>query len=124
MICFAKFLAARVRSFGFALAGLAYAVKNEGNMRVHLLATILVLALGFGFGVSRLEWVALAGAIGMVWLAELLNTALEILCDFVAPEKADAIKRVKDVAAAAVLMAALAAAGIGALVFWPYANPP
>ncbi len=120
MICFAKFLAARVRSFGFALEGLAYAVKHEGNLRVHLLATILVLALGLGFGASRLEWAALAGAIGMVWMAELLNTALETLCDFVAPEKADAIKRVKDVAASAVLMAALAAACIGGLVFWPY----
>ncbi len=120
MICFAKFLAARFRSFGFALEGLLYALKNEGNIRVHALATVLVLALGLGFGVSRLEWVALAVAIGMVWLAELLNTALEILCDIVEPTEAVAIKRVKDVAAAAVLVAALAAAGIGALVFWPY----
>lgn len=123
MSCFAKFLAARLRSFGFALEGLAYAIKHEGNARVHLLATALVLALGFGFGVSRLEWAALAAAIGMVWAAELLNTALEILCDFISPDKAEAIKRVKDVAAGAVLVAALAAATIGALVFWPYLRP-
>ncbi len=123
MRCFAKFLAARLRSFGFALEGLAYAIKHEGNARVHLLATALVLALGFGFGVSRLEWAALAAAIGMVWAAELLNTALEILCDFVSPDKAEAIKRVKDVAAGAVLVAALAAATIGALVFWPHLSP-
>lgn len=120
MTCFAKFLAARLRSFGFALEGLAYAVKTEGNARVHLVATLLVIALGFGFGVSRFEWMALIGAMGLVWLAEMLNTALEILCDFVAPERSDPIKRVKDVAAGGVMAAALAAAGIGGLVFWPY----
>ena len=120
MSCLAKFLAARLHSFSFALHGLAYALKHEGNARVHLLATLLVLALGFGLGVSRLEWAALAAAIGMVWAAELLNTALEILCDYVEPEKAAPIKRAKDTAAAAVLIAALAAATIGALVFWPY----
>ena len=120
MNCLAKFLAARLRSFSFALHGLAYAIKHEGNARVHLLATLLVVALGFGFGVSRMEWAALAAAIGMVWAAELLNTALEILCDYVEPEKAEPIKRAKDSAAAAVLIAAFIAATIGALVFWPY----
>ncbi|MBL1436396.1 MAG: diacylglycerol kinase family protein [Rhodobacteraceae bacterium] len=120
MNCFAKFLAARLRSFGFALEGLVYAVKTEGNARVHLVATLLVIALGFGFGVSRGEWMALLAAMGLVWTAELLNTALEILCDIVEPERSEAIKRAKDVAAAGVLASALAAAGIGALVFWPY----
>ncbi len=120
MTCFAKFLAARLRSFGFAFAGLAYGLKTEGNLRVHLVATMLVVALGFGFGVARWEWAALAGAIGLVWAAELLNAALEGLCDFVEPEKTEAIRRIKDMAAAAVLMAAMAAAVIGVLVFWPY----
>ena len=120
MTCLAKFLAARFRSFGFAIEGLVYAVKTEGNARVHLVATILVIALGFGFEVSKFDWVALLAAFGLVWVAELVNTALENLCDFVAPERSDAVKRVKDVAAAGVLVAALVAAGIGALVFWPY----
>ena len=120
MTCFAKFLAARLRSFGFALEGLVYVLKTEGNSRVHLFATILVLGLGFGFGVSRLEWVALLVAIALVWVAEIMNTALEMLCDFVEPERSDAIRRSKDAAAGAVLVAALVAAGIGALIFWPY----
>lgn len=120
MNCFAKFLAARLRSFGFALEGLVFAVKTEGNARVHLAATLMVIALGFGFGVSRVEWMALLAAMGLVWAAELLNTALEILCDIVEPERSEAIKRAKDVAAAGVLASALAAAGIGAFVFWPY----
>jgi diacylglycerol kinase (ATP) len=120
MTCFAKFLAARFRSFGYALAGVLYAVKTEGNVRVHLLATVLVVALGFGFGVTRLEWAALVAAIGLVWLAELVNTALEGLCDIVEPNRSEAIRRIKDVSAGAVLAAAIAAAAIGALVFWPY----
>ena len=120
MICFAKFLAARFRSFRYAFAGLLYAVKTEGNARVHLLVTVLVVALGLGVGVSRLEWTALAAAIGLVWGTELLNTALENLCDLVEPERSEAIRRVKDIAAAAVLLAAMAAAIIGTLVFWPY----
>jgi len=120
MDCFAKFMAARIHSFGFALEGLVFAVKTEGNVRVHLVATLLVVALGLGFGVSRVEWGVLIAAIGLVWLAEMLNTALEILCDSVSPERSNAIKRVKDVAAGGVLAAALAAAGIGTLVFWPY----
>lgn len=120
MTCFAKFLATRLRSFGFALKGLLYAIKTEGNARVHLLASVLVVALGFGFEVTRLEWAALVAAMGLVWMAELLNTALENLCDIVEPERSEAIGRIKDVSAAAVLMAAIAAALIGALVFWPY----
>ena len=120
MSCFAKFLATRLRSFGFAVKGLFYAIKTEGNARVHLLATLLVMALGFGFEVTRPEWAALAAAIGLVWMAELLNTALENLCDSVEPAQSEAIGRVKDVSAAAVLVAAIAAAVIGALVFWPY----
>ncbi len=120
MNCFARFLAARVRSIGFAIEGLVYVVRTEGNARVHLVVSALVLALGFGFGVSRLEWMVLAGAIGLVWVGELLNTALENLCDLVEPERSEGIKRVKDVAAGAVLLAAIVAVIIGGLVFWPY----
>lgn len=120
MTCFAKFLAARLRSFGFALEGLVFALKTEANMRVHVLATVLVAALGLWLGVGRMEWVALLVAIGVVWAAELLNAAIEALCDAVSPAKNEAIKRVKDMAAAAVLVAAVMAAGVGALVFWPY----
>ncbi len=120
MTCFAKFLAARLRSFGFALHGLGYGVRTQGNMRVHLLATLLVAALGWGVGVSRMEAAALVGAVGLVWMAELLNTAIELLCDYVEPARAKAIRHTKDVAAAAVLVAAGAAAVIGGLVFYPY----
>jgi len=120
MNCFAKFLAARLASFSHALRGLRFALSAEPNVRMHLVATVLVVVLGAGLGISALEWAAIMAAVGLVWMAELFNTALEILCDIVSPERADAVKRAKDVAAAAVLAAALAAAFVGALVFLPY----
>ena len=120
MTCFAKFLASRLRSFGFAFGGLLYALRTQGNIRVHLLASIIVVASGFGFGIGPVEWAILVGAIGLVWMAELLNTAVETLCDYVEPARADAIKHTKDLAAAAVLVSAICAAAMGALVFWPY----
>lgn len=120
MNCFAKFLATRLRSFGFAIAGVRYAIRTEGNIRVHLAATILVIALALGFGVSRFEWAALAAAIGLVWVAELMNTALEVICDLVEPKPSTLVKTAKDLAAAAVLAAAITSASIGVVVFWPY----
>jgi len=120
MNCFAKFLAARANSIGHALNGLWSAIKTEGNARVHLLATITVVGLGFGFGISRLEWAAIIAAIALVWAAELLNTAFEALCDLVNPDASAQVKRAKDLAAAAVLAAALGAVFIGGLVFLPY----
>ncbi len=120
MNCFAKFLAQRIKSFGHALNGLGYMVRVEGNARVHLLATLVVLGLGWGLGVSAAEWALLIIAITLVWVAELLNSALELLCDIVSPEYSDKVKRAKDMAAAAVLVAAIGAAGLGALVFVPY----
>jgi len=120
MNCFAKFLAARLVSLSHALNGFAFALRTQGNIRVHIFATIVVVTLGFALGITRLEWAALTFAISIVWVAELFNTALEFLCDIVAPEKSDLVKNAKDIAAAAVLLAALAAATIGALVFWPH----
>ena len=120
MNCFARFLAARITSFGHALRGFRLALWSEGNARVHLVVSILVVALGAGLGISALEWAAIAAAVGLVWMAELMNTAFETLCDIVAPERSEQVKRAKDTAAAAVLAAALAAAFIGALVFLPY----
>ena len=120
MNCFAKFLAARLRSIGFAIAGLGFAVKSQANVKVHVVATLVVIALGFRLGVSHLDWAALVAAIGLVWTAELLNTALEQLCDVIEPNRSEHIKRIKDLAAAAVLAAAICAAIIGALVFGPH----
>lgn len=110
----------RIRSFGYALQGLAFAVSTQVNFCIHLVAAAAVIGLGFFWGVSSEDWRWLIVAIGLVLAAELLNTAFEHLCNVVQPELHASVKAAKDVAAGAVLVTAIAAAIIGALVFWPY----
>lgn len=94
-------------------------VVTQPHARFHFLATALVAMAGWWFGLARWEWVGVALAAGGVWTAEALNTALEWLVDLVHPEWAEPAGRIKDVAAAAVLLASLAAAAVGMLVFGP-----
>ena len=110
----------RLRSFAHALQGLAHLVRTQPNARLHLLAAILVCGAGIYFGLSRGEWLWISVAIVLVWSAEAFNTALECLADALHPERDPGIGRAKDVAAAAVLIAALGAVVIGVLVFLPH----
>lgn len=109
----------RRNAFQYAFSGLRYLLKNEAHARIHLLAALLVVALGFYFDVDIFEWLALLLSIGMVLGMEAINSAVELLTDMVAPEFSERAGKVKDMAAAAVLVVALAAAGVGALVFIP-----
>ena len=111
--------AARARSFGYAFRGVVTLLATQHNAWIHAAATVAVVALGVALGVSRLEWALLVFAMALVWTAEGLNTALEWLCDVVAPEYDPLVKKAKDVAAAAVLLAAIGSALIGLLVFGP-----
>ncbi len=95
-------------------------LRTQVNARIHAVATLVVIVAGFGFGVARGDWLWLALAIGLVWMAEAFNTALEFLADEVSMEHRERIGQAKDVAAFAVLVAAVTAAVIGALVFWPF----
>ena len=95
-------------------------LASQHNTRIHLLATVCACGLGLLIGISRLEWVAIAVAIVMVWVAEALNTAFEFLCDVASPEFHPLIQKAKDVAAAAVLLSAAGAAVIGLIVFVPH----
>lgn len=110
----------RLKSFAYALQGVAQIVRTQPNARVHVLATALVCAAGVYFSLDRMEWLWLIAAIVLVWSAEAFNTALEELADAVHPEQHPGIGRAKDAAAAAVLVAALGAAVIGVLVFLPH----
>lgn len=114
-----KGLRGRINSFAYAFEGVAELVRSQPNARIHLVATLVVVVLGFSYGLSVTEWCLVVLAVGMVWCAEALNTSLEILCDKVEPERHPAIKQVKDIAAAGVLFAAIAAAIVGLLIFLP-----
>lgn len=109
----------RLGSFKFAFAGLASLLRYEHNFRLHLLAALLVISMGFIFGISRAEWMILVISISIVFITEILNSAIENLSDFVSPEYSAIIKRVKDYCAAAVLIAAMASVVVGLLIFLP-----
>lgn len=110
----------RGESFRHAFGGVRILLTTQHNARIHAGLTLAVLALGLLLGVSALEWAVLALAIGLVWCAEALNSALEWLCDVASPEYHPLVRRAKDVAAAGVLFAAVAAAAAGLLVFVPH----
>jgi diacylglycerol kinase len=109
-----------IRSFRFAFLGIWQFFRTENNAKVHLLATIIVLTAGYYFQLARTEWLWIVAAIALVWITELVNTAIEKLVDLVSPDFDPRAGAIKDLAAGAVLLAALAAVVIGGLVFWPY----
>ncbi len=115
-----SYLVRRLRSIRFALQGLKSLVHTQPNARVHTLASVLVLMGGGYFNVSRLEWALLIGAMGAVWTAEALNTAIEWAVDLASPDHHVLAGQAKDVAAAGVLLASCTAVVIGLLVFTPY----
>lgn len=107
------------RSFGFAAAGILHILRSQPNARFHLAATLAVVGLAVWTRVTRLEWLALVLASGLVWTAEALNTALEAVVDLASPQVHPLAKTAKDVAAGAVLLAAVAALAVAGLVFIP-----
>lgn len=109
----------RLKSFTYAFNGLKVLLREEHNSRIHLFATVCVVVAGVLLKISLLEWVAVAFAVGLVFSGEIFNSAVEDLSDVVCPERDERIKKVKDLAAAAVLVNAITAAVIGLLVFLP-----
>ena len=112
-------VSARIRSFRFALRGIAATLTTQHNAWIHAAATTAAVVAGLVLGIDRTEWLAVVLAIMAVWTAEGLNTAFEALCNVASPEFHPLVARAKDVAAGAVLIAAIGAAVVGALVFGP-----
>lgn len=112
-------LRARIASFRYAFTGLAVLLGSQVNARLHLLASLAVIAAGLWCGLGRVDWALLVTAISVVWVAEALNTAIEFLADATISYPHPLVARAKDVAAAGVLIAAVAASLLGALVFVP-----
>ena len=104
-------------SFRHAGRGLAWALSSQANLRVHFVAAAVVLIAALVLGFSVIEFVGLVLCFTVVVAAELFNTTLEVLIDYAWPEHHPMIGRAKDVAAAAVLVAAAGAAIVGILLF-------
>ena len=112
-------LRARLNSFGFAFNGLYTFFKQEPNAMIHLIATITVCIAAVYFNVSVFEIIALIIVTGFVWVAEIFNTAIERIMDFISMEENSNIKFIKDLAACGVLISAITAMVTGAIIFIP-----
>ena len=109
----------RFKSFTYAWSGIKELLRTEHNTWVHLFLTIIAVILALVFNISIGEWTALIICMTMVWTAEIFNTCIEKLLDFISTDRHPQIKNIKDMAAAAVLMASWAAIIIGAIIFIP-----
>jgi diacylglycerol kinase (ATP) len=109
----------RLKSFVYAFAGIRQFIFREHNARIHLVATVAVIIAGFVLHVTYIEAAILAIVTGLVWVTEMLNTCIERLADHVTIHRHPNIKIVKDLAAAAVLIAALTAVITGLFIFIP-----
>lgn len=108
-----------LRSFTFAFQGIAYVLRTQRNARVHALAACAVIAAGVYFRVTAVEWAVLCLTIGMVFSAEMVNTVTELAVDLLTQRQHPLAKVAKDVGAGAVLVAAIAAMGVGLAIFGP-----
>ncbi|WP_343533533.1 diacylglycerol kinase family protein [Pedobacter sp.] len=108
-----------LKSFKFAAKGLSHTVVTQPNFIFHLIAALLVVAAGWYFEVSKGEWLAIVICIGLVMVTELINTAIEVLVDWLSPEFNVKAGLVKDIAAGAVLVAALIALLVAFIIFVP-----
>lgn len=112
-------LKSRIQSFSYAINGFKIVFREEHNARIHGILSIVVIILGFVFNISLTEWLILFVLIGLVIGMEIINSAVENLCDYVSPEWHEMIKKTKDLAAAAVLTTAIISVICGCIIFLP-----
>lgn len=109
-----------LKSFVYAWQGILTAFKLEMKMRIHIICACAVIFLSLYFHLNALEWMVVVFCIGLVLIAEMFNTALELLADHITPTRHPQIKKIKDIAAGAVLMAAITAAIIWIILIYPH----
>jgi diacylglycerol kinase (ATP) len=113
-------IAGRMRAFGYAFAGLIYAFKIGHAIWIQSAIAACVIVFGYYLQISSADWRWIALAIVLVWTTEIMNTAVESVCDALHPDHHPMIGVAKDAAAGAVLMAGIGAVVIGLFTFWPY----
>lgn len=109
----------RSKSALYALNGLRILFSEEHNSRIHTAIVIAVIIAGFLLKISNTEWLVICILIGMVFSLEIMNSAIENLCDYISPQWHEMIKKVKDLAAAAVFVASVISVVCGAIIFLP-----
>ena len=109
-----------LKSFRFAWNGIRTAFAEQRNFKFHVSAALAVVAAGFIFGISEGEWIAIVLVIGFVITAELFNSSVEYIVNLISPQNQPLAGKIKDLAAGAVLVAAITAAVVGCIVFGKY----
>ncbi|MDV2581020.1 diacylglycerol kinase family protein [Alkalibacillus haloalkaliphilus] len=105
--------------FKYAIAGVYSALKTEHNIKIHFIIMFMTLFAGLLLGLTRIEWLFVLLAIGLVLALELINTVVELITDVLFEGKHETAKLIKDISAAAVLVAATFAALVGMIIFLP-----
>lgn len=105
-----------LRSFGFALEGISYLIRTQRSAQIEIVIGAIVIAVAAWLGASALEWALLVLATALVLALEALNTAIELIVTLASPERHPLAKAAKDVGAAMVLIAAIAAVVVGVIV--------
>lgn len=113
----------RIKSFKYAFKGLSFFFSKEHNARIHLFGVFFAIGFSIWLKISALEWISICGVIALVLVAEVFNTSIEKLSDVVSPGINPKIKIVKDLAAGAVLIAAIFAVIVGLIIFYPKLFP-
>jgi diacylglycerol kinase len=113
-------MSSRMRSIHFAMQGIIRVIRHEHNARIHLVAAAITSGLGLLLRISRVEWMVVLLCIALVIVTEIVNTALEKLVDLVSPEINEQAREIKDISAAAVLVAAVIALITGMILFLPH----
>jgi len=108
-----------LKSFTAAINGIKICFTSEINFKIHAVFAAAAIVMGFIFTIAAAEWLAVIFCMALVGTMEMMNTALEKLCDVVHRDFHDGIKKVKDIAAGAVLLSAVCSAVVGAVIFLP-----
>lgn len=115
-----NYIKGRLRSFKYAFSGIRTLFREERNAQLYVLFAIIALLMSWWLQISSMEWIVICSAIGLMFAMEAVNTALEELADFACNQKIHhTIKKVKDLAAAAVLITAIVALIVGLIIFLP-----
>ncbi len=108
------------KSFKYAFKGLIKTFREEQNLKIQSFFAVVALILGWHFQIDRFDWIMLVFVIGLVILMELANSAVERVTDVLRPRINTYVKEIKDIMAAAVMIASIVAVIAGVIIFWPY----
>ena len=110
------------KSFRYAIKGMAKTLREEQNLHIQFIVAIFVVVLGAYFSLTGMEWIALILVIGLVIIMEVVNSAIERVTDVLKPRLNTYVKEIKDIMAAAVMLASIMAVLVGLIVFIPYVS--